>query len=118
MALFGSEVEKNIKLAAAQGEKAWQETGKSEGLLIWRIEKFKVVKSKTPVGSFYENDSYIVLNTFKGKDNEFFYDVKLFSFYFLIEIIFSERFISGWVVQLLKTKLELLPIRQLNWTII
>jgi hypothetical protein len=33
--------------------------------LIWRIEKFHVVKSKTPVGSFYENDSYIVLNTYK-----------------------------------------------------
>ena len=78
LANFGSELEKNIKLAAAQGEKAWQETGKSAGLLIWRIEKFKVVKSKTPSGVFFENDSYIVLNTYQGKDNQFFYDVKLF----------------------------------------
>ena len=76
LALFGTEVEKNIKLAAAKGETAWQEAGKEEGLLIWRIEKFKVVKAKTPVGSFFENDSYIVLRTKKGKDNEFFYDVK------------------------------------------
>jgi len=67
-------LEKNIKLAAAQGEPAWKETGKSEGLLIWRIEKFKVVKSTTPVGSFYENDSYIVLNTKKVND-QFIYDV-------------------------------------------
>jgi len=74
LANFGTELEKNIKLAAAQGEKAWAETGKSEGLLIWRIEKFKVIKSKTPVGSFYEDDSYIVLNTYKAKD-EFKYDV-------------------------------------------
>jgi len=42
--------------------------------LIWRIEKFKVIKSKTPVGSFFENDSYIVLHTYK-KENEFLYDV-------------------------------------------
>lgn len=74
LANFGTELEKNIKLAAAQGEKAWAETGKEAGLLIWRIEKFKVVKSKTPVGSFFENDSYIVLNTIK-KDNEFIFDV-------------------------------------------
>eukprot|EP01091_Cochliopodium_minus_P009611 TRINITY_DN23_c0_g1_i1.p1 TRINITY_DN23_c0_g1~~TRINITY_DN23_c0_g1_i1.p1 ORF type:complete len:391 (+),score=138.06 TRINITY_DN23_c0_g1_i1:72-1175(+) len=75
LANFGTELEKNIKLAAAQGEKAWAETGKSEGLLIWRIEKFKVIKSKTPVGSFYENDSYIVLHTIKNKKGEFAYDV-------------------------------------------
>jgi len=74
LANFGTELEKNIKLAAAQGEKAWAETGKSAGLLIWRIEKFKVVKSKTPIGSFYEDDSYIVLNTYKTND-EFFFDV-------------------------------------------
>lgn len=74
LANFGTELEKNIKLAAAQGEKAWAETGKQPGLLIWRIEKFKVIKSKTPVGSFFENDSYIVLNTWK-KENEFMYDV-------------------------------------------
>ena len=74
LANFGTEIEKNIKLAAAKGEKAWAETGKQVGLLIWRIEKFHVVKSKTPVGSFYENDSYIVLNTYK-KEDALLYDV-------------------------------------------
>jgi len=74
LALFGTEVEKNIKLASAQGENAWKETGKAPGLLIWRIEKFHVVKSKSPIGSFFENDSYIVLNTYK-KENELCYDV-------------------------------------------
>ena len=74
LANFGTELEKNIKLAAAKGEKAWEETGKEVGLLIWRIEKFRVIKSKTPVGSFYENDSYIVLNTYK-KEDALLYDV-------------------------------------------
>jgi gelsolin len=74
LALFGTEIEKNIKKAAAQGEKAWAETGKEPGLLIWRIEKFKVIKSKTAIGSFYENDSYIVLNTYK-KENQLMYDI-------------------------------------------
>jgi len=61
-------------LAASQGEHAWVETGKEPGLLIWRIEKFKVVKSKTQVGSFFENDSYIILHTYK-KENELLFDV-------------------------------------------
>jgi len=74
LANFGTELEKNIKLAAAKGEKAWDETGKQVGLLIWRIEKFHVVKSKTPAGSFYEDDSYIVLNTYK-KEDKLMYDV-------------------------------------------
>jgi len=74
LANFGTEIEKNIKLEAAKHESAWQETGKEPGLLIWRIEKFHVVKSKTPVGSFYEDDSYIVLHTVKH-ENEFLYDV-------------------------------------------
>jgi len=74
LANFGTELEKNIKLAAAKGEKAWEETGKEVGLLIWRIEKFHVVKSKSPAGSFYDNDSYIILHTYK-KENEFLYDV-------------------------------------------
>jgi gelsolin len=74
LANFGTDIEKKVKEASAAGEKAWAETGKSVGLLIWRIEKFKVVKSKTPPGVFYENDSYIVLNTYK-KENKLLYDV-------------------------------------------
>ena len=62
---FGSEIGKNIKLASSKGEKEWEGVESAEGLKIWRIEKFKIVPSTTPKGSFYENDSYIVLNTQK-----------------------------------------------------
>jgi len=38
MALFGSDVEKNIKKASAETEEAWIGAGESVGLQIWRIE--------------------------------------------------------------------------------
>jgi len=63
-----------VKEASSQHEQAWQETGKEPGLLIWRIESFKVVKSKTPPGTFYENDSYIILHTYK-KENALGFDL-------------------------------------------
>jgi len=65
---LGSDLDKKCREAAAQGEKAWAETGKKPGMLIWRIEQFKVVKSQTPPGTFYSDDSYICLNTYKKKD--------------------------------------------------
>ena len=42
MALFGSDVESKIKENAAASEMAWRGAGTVKGLLIWRIEKFKV----------------------------------------------------------------------------
>jgi gelsolin len=69
IANLGSDLDKKCRLAAAQGENAWQAVGKEPGLLIWRIEQFKVVKSKTPAGHFYSDDSYIVLHTQLDKVN-------------------------------------------------
>jgi len=69
IANLGSDLDKKCRLAAAQGENAWQAVGKEVGLLIWRIENFQVVKSKTPVGHFYSDDSYIVLHTYADKEN-------------------------------------------------
>jgi len=43
--------------------------GQAPGILVWRIENFHVVKSKTPVGHFYSDDSYIVLHTQQDKAN-------------------------------------------------
>jgi len=63
IANLGSDLDKKCRLAAAEGESAWQAVGKAAGLLIWRIENFKVVPSKTEVGQFYSDDSYIVLHT-------------------------------------------------------
>jgi len=66
IALLGSDLDKKVKLAAAQTEKAWSEAGKAVGLQIWRIEKFHVVSwPKDQYGHFFDGDSYIVLRTYK-----------------------------------------------------
>jgi len=65
---LGSDLDKKCREAAAAGEKAWAVAGKKPGLQIWRIEQFKVVVSQTPPGTFYSDDSYICLNTYKKKD--------------------------------------------------
>jgi gelsolin len=69
MALFGTDIERNIKRAAAQGEPAWQAAGRTVGIEIWRIEQFHVVPwPKKDYGKFHDGDSYIVLNTYKVED--------------------------------------------------
>ena len=63
MALFGTEVEKNLKYKNAENEPEWHKIPKEPCLMIWRIEKFCVVPwPKEQYGSFYQGDSYIVLN--------------------------------------------------------
>jgi len=77
IANLGSDLEKQVKLAAAQGDPAWKECGKAVGLQIWRIEKFTVKAwPKNQYGQFYSGDSYIVLRTYKKTPNAAFsYDV-------------------------------------------
>jgi len=66
IANLGSELEKKVKLEAAQHEEAWKAAGKHEGLEIWRVEQFKIVAiPKNQYGTFYSGDSYIVLYTHK-----------------------------------------------------
>lgn len=68
IALLGSDLEKKVKLAAAQSEKAWKDVGQKVGLEIWRIEQFHVhAWPKEQYGSFYSGDSYIILHTYKKK---------------------------------------------------
>jgi gelsolin len=70
IANLGSDLDKKIRVAAAQTEKAWTNAGKEVGLQIWRIEKFTVQSvPKDTYGTFYSGDSYIVLNTYKKKDS-------------------------------------------------
>jgi len=38
LANFGTQLEKDIKAAAAQHEDAWKNQGIDTGLMIWRIE--------------------------------------------------------------------------------
>lgn len=71
LALIGSDLDKKIKQAAAEGEDNWKTIGVAPGVKVWRIEKFKVVEwPEENYGKFYTGDSYIVLNswTHPGKD--------------------------------------------------
>ena len=66
LANFGTDLERQIKKAAAECEEQWKGVGQTEGLKIWRIEKFKVVPwPEDQYGQFYRGDSYIVLKTYK-----------------------------------------------------
>jgi len=70
IALLGSDLDKQVKLAAAKTEKAWSEAGQKVGIQIWRIEKFHVISwPKDQYGKFFDGDSYIVLRTYKKDPN-------------------------------------------------
>jgi len=70
IALLGSDLDKQVKLAAAKTEKAWAEAGQKVGIQIWRIEKFHVISwPKDQYGKFFDGDSYIVLRTYKKDPN-------------------------------------------------
>lgn len=65
---LGTDLEKKVRLEAAQGELAWKDCGKTIGLQIWRIEQFKVVPwPKNDYGSFFGDDSYVCLHTYHPK---------------------------------------------------
>jgi len=66
MALFGTPLEKEIKLRAAQGEPAWKTAGKVVGVQCWRVEKFEIKEwPKDRFGQVYNGDSYIFLHTYE-----------------------------------------------------
>jgi len=66
IASLGSDLNHKVRQAAAATETAWAGAGKQVGLWVWRIEKFQVhAWPKNQYGSFYDGDSYIILNTFK-----------------------------------------------------
>lgn len=64
---IGSADDKKARYEAAATEKAWVGAGQKPGMQIWRIEQFKVVASQTAAGTFYNDDSYICLNTYFKK---------------------------------------------------
>lgn len=70
IALLGSDLEKNVRKAAAETEEQWKGCGQKPGIEIWRVENFSI--KKWPVeqyGSFYSGDSYIVLHSYKDPEN-------------------------------------------------
>jgi len=65
---IGSAEDKTARFESAKMEPAWQDINREPGLLIWRIEDFKVVPwPKKEYGNFYSGDSYIILETVKGE---------------------------------------------------
>lgn len=71
IALLNSKLHKDVRLAAAKTEAAWQGCGQAPGIQIWRIEKFQVKAwDKKNYGKFCTGDSYIVLYTYRAKDAE------------------------------------------------
>ena len=65
LALFGSDIEKKCKEAAADGEPQWKGAGAKVGLQVWRIEQFRVRPwPAKKYGKFHRGDSYIVLHTY------------------------------------------------------
>ncbi|KAL5015442.1 hypothetical protein ScPMuIL_009712 [Solemya velum] len=77
MALFGSDLERQVKKESAMTEPAWEGAGQAVGLQVWRIVKFEVTHwPKEDYGMFFDGDSYIILNTFKeGNSETFHHDV-------------------------------------------
>jgi len=66
IALIGSDADKKARKDASNFEEAWKDAGKKVGIQIWRIVQFKVAPyDPKQYGSFYDGDSYIVLNTYK-----------------------------------------------------
>ncbi|XP_002155137.2 gelsolin-like protein 2 isoform X1 [Hydra vulgaris] len=74
---FGSSEDRKVKKESALTEPAWKNVGTKPGTEIFRINKFKVEKwPKEDYGKFFSGDSYVILNTYKEKNNEeLLYDV-------------------------------------------
>mmetsp|Transcript_5939 Transcript_5939/g.8933 ORF Transcript_5939/g.8933 Transcript_5939/m.8933 type:complete len:402 (-) Transcript_5939:54-1259(-) len=75
---IGSKENRDLRKAAAASDKQFKGAGQKVGLEVWRVEN-KRTKNDTPdfgvnrvkkedYGSFFSGDSYIVLNTYKQKD--------------------------------------------------
>merc|ERR1719272_2596498 len=66
MSNVGSDIDKMIRKFVAEGEPAWEGVGQKPGVVVWRVEQFKVVLwPASRYGEFYNGDSYIVLSTAK-----------------------------------------------------
>lgn len=66
VALIGSDEDLEARVKAAKTEKEYKGAGAKVGVEIWRVEKLNIKKwPKTRYGTFYDGDSYIVLNTYK-----------------------------------------------------
>lgn len=76
---IGSQENRDLRKEAAASDKEFKGAGQKPGLEVWRVENkrtendtpdfgVKRMKDKNEFGQFYSGDSYIVLNTYKVKD--------------------------------------------------
>jgi len=74
---IGTDLDKGCRKTAASTEKAWKKVKKDKvAIYVWRIEKFKVKANlDAKNGLFYDDDSYIVLNVTKDKDDKIHMDI-------------------------------------------
>eukprot|EP01083_Nonionella_stella_P073707 199551_1 len=71
IALLGSDLELEVRKAAAETEKAYKGAGQKQGVQVWRVENFKVVPwPEEKYGCFFRGDSFIVLRSYKEGDSE------------------------------------------------
>lgn len=77
LALFGSDQEKRVKKESAETEPAWAPVKNIDKTttMVWRINKFKVEPvDPAQHGSFFSDDSYIVLHVEKDEGGQLLYD--------------------------------------------
>lgn len=70
---IGTEDDKNLRENAAKSESEFEGAGSSEGIEVWRIEKFEPEKIalKSNSISFFSGDSYIILKTTELESGQF-----------------------------------------------
>jgi len=71
LAKYGGKEHHELRKGAALTEAAWKGCGQKCGVEVWRVVKFKVEKwDEKQYGSFFGGDSYIILDTYKTKDDK------------------------------------------------
>jgi len=65
--LIGTDIDHKVKYGSAETEPAWRGAGIQAGILIWRVEDWEIVPwPKQKYGTFFDGDSFIILNSYKA----------------------------------------------------
>lgn len=69
---YGGKEHRDKQRSLAEKQKEWKDVkAKGEGVMVWRIEKFRVIPwPEDQYGDFFSGDSFIVLNGYKEGNSE------------------------------------------------